>query len=218
MIVQWYSCLHKDIKIAIILCFCTFRLLKMDAAKKSMEIQQQARNNANELSDFLRSMKPWQEEMQAKDKQLLEAARIKKEKELEKTPSAKKLVSPPLIRASKKSCDNSKVKKKSKDGNKTSSESSTKKSENIKAYDYSAWDKFDVEKACEEVDIEVNQSNTKTNDHDQKGQKLDETDNKESDEPEANEEAKRTERLISKQEAVAEKERGNQYFKVSNRF
>ena len=38
----------------------------MDNAQKSMDIQHQVRNNATELNDFLRGMKSWQQEMQAK--------------------------------------------------------------------------------------------------------------------------------------------------------
>ena len=190
----------------------------MDTAQKSMEIQHQVRNNANELNDFLKGMKSWQEEMQAKDKQLLEAARIKKEKELEKSPSARKLVSPPPIRASKKLGDNSRVKKKSKDDTISSGESN-QKDEKIKAYDYSAWDKFDVDKACEKVDDITSRKDTSSNkfpepEDEESGETSDEKD-EENTETNAKEEAERTERLISKQQAVAEKERGNEYFKVS---
>ena len=84
----------------------------METSQKSMELQHQVKNNANELNDFLRGLGSWKAEMQAKDEQLLEAARIRKERELEKTPSSRKLKSPPLVRASKKSEQN-KTKKKS---------------------------------------------------------------------------------------------------------
>merc|ERR1719244_1001955 len=59
----------------------------------------------------------------------------------------------------------------------------------ISSYDYSAWDKFDVEAACEEVENEVEEDSSE-------------------------EEELENERL--RQEAVAEKDRGNQFFKAGN--
>ena len=125
-----------------------------------MDLQHQVKNNANELNDFLRGLGSWKAEMQAKDKQLLEAARIRKEKELEKAPSSKKFKSPPPVRASKKS-EQSKTKKKPKEHNSSeglqekgqnSSEGLQEKGQKLKAYDYAAWDKFDVDTACAEFD------------------------------------------------------------------
>ena len=122
----------------------------MNSNSSTMDIQQQVRNNASELNDFLKGMKTWQQEMQAKDNQLLEAARMKKEKEFDKAPSSRKLISPPPMRTNRKT-DESQKSKTSKDNSSTESTSKVNV-EKIKAYDYSAWDKFDVDKACEDVD------------------------------------------------------------------
>ena len=183
----------------------------MDTAQNSIEIQHQVRNNATELNDFLRGMKTWQEEMQAKDKQLLEAARVKKEKNLEKTPSARKLVSPPPKWATTK-VDTSKALKRGKEGATVNEGNSG--SNRIKAYDYSAWDKFDVEQACQDVDSTTKHPPENTQNITNKEEDLNSPfDIQNNDKKSSKEEAKRT-HLISKQEAVAEKERGNQYFKV----
>ena len=177
-----------------------------------MEIQHQVKNNANELNDFLRGMKSWQQEMQAKDKQLLDAAKIKKEEELEKAPSSRKLVSPPPKRVIKKSEDLSKTKKKSKEA---LIAGASDKLEKIKAYDYSAWDKFDVDKACDEVDKEVSQESPQSerlSGHDIESNHATKSTKSHGDSMSIEE--KRTQNLISKQQAASEKERGNEYFKV----
>ena len=182
----------------------------MNSNNNTMEIQQQVRNNASELNDFLKGMKTWQQEMQAKDDQLLEAARMRKEKELDKAPSSRKLISPPPMRTSRKTDESYKTKNKSKDGFSDESQKQMK-SEKIKAYDYSAWDKFDVDKACDEVDVnakdreESSGMSSKEYPADAKSSKAIKneyvTTNQKSP-------------LIMKQQAVAEKERGNNFLKV----
>ena len=192
--------------------FCTFRF-NMDNAQKSMDIQHQVRNNATELNDFLRGMKSWQQEMQAKDQQLLDAKKLKKEKQLEKEPSTRKLVSPPPKRASKKVEESSKSKtSQSKDV--INPKDNSKNSDRIKAYDYSAWDKFDVDKACNDVDKiepqqEHNGSETECN-----NLEYNSLSKNVKHEHLSTEEDKTNQLLISKQQAAAEKDRGNEYFKV----
>ena len=192
--------------------FCTFRF-NMENSQKSIDIQHQVRNNATELNDFLRGMKSWQQEMQAKDQQLLDAKRLKKEKQLEKEPSTRKLVSPPPKRASKKVDDSSKSKT-SQSKNVINPKDNSNNSERIKAYDYSAWDKFDVDKACNDVDKidpqqEYNESKTECNNLEKNSLPKNATN-----EHLSTEEDKTNQLLISKQQAAAEKDRGNEYFKV----
>ena len=74
--------------------------LKMNGhgeASKGFEVQQQVRQNAEELNDFLRGFSSWQKEMKSKDQQLLEASskrRSDDQTEAIKTPR-RKLSSPP---------------------------------------------------------------------------------------------------------------------------
>ena len=185
----------------------------MTSNTNTMDIQQQVRNNASELNDFLKGMKTWQQEMQAKDNQLLEAARLRKERELDKAPSSRKLISPPPMRTSRKTDESQKIKK-----SKDNSMNDSKKEENIekiKAYDYSAWDRFDVDKACNEIDDKesVSNKNTKTTRPAKKSgiPVVDTSDSANETTHENN-----TSKLILKQQAIAEKERGNNYFKVMN--
>ena len=175
----------------------------MDASIKSLEIQHQVKNNANELNDYLRGLGSWQAEMQAKDQQLLEAARQRKENDLEKIPNTKKLVSPP---PAKRSVDKGAQKTKEKvilvkepEESKCTLPDGNKK---LKAYDYQGWDKFDADQACDEVEKENKETELNS---DSKSDIMKDT---------ANEENERNKRLIIKQEAAAEKERGNEYFKV----
>ena len=184
----------------------------MNSNTNTMEIQQQVRNNASELNDFLKGMKTWQQEMQAKDNQLLEAARLKKEKELDKTPSTRKLISPPPQRTSRKSDESQKSKKMSKEMNKIDSNKKVQ-TEKIKAYDYSGWDKFDVDKACDEIDSEEGQPKITTEATSQKATREASTTNSKSDNTTAHE--NQPSQLILKQQAVSEKELGNAYFKVN---
>ena len=94
----------------------------------------------------------------------------------------------------------------------------SKKEENIekiKAYDYSAWDKFDVDKACNEIDDKesVSNKNTKTTSPAKQSEipVVDTSDSANQTTHENN-----TSKLILKQQAIAEKDRGNNYFKVMN--
>ncbi|XP_076750206.1 RNA polymerase II-associated protein spaghetti [Xylocopa sonorina] len=96
---------------------------------KSILVQQQVKNNADDLQKEFLDMKNWEKQMKLKDDEL------KKE--------ANDEVSLPPVRSKHKGkVTNGSVKQ---NGNDI-------KSKRIKSHDYSAWDKFDVDKACEELD------------------------------------------------------------------
>ncbi|CAG5099629.1 Similar to Rpap3: RNA polymerase II-associated protein 3 (Mus musculus), partial [Cotesia congregata] len=96
---------------------------------KSIEIQKQVRDNSSDLRTEFLDLKYWEEKMK------------KAEAELTNTADDSHQILPPVRR--KKS---SKIKSKTK-------EIGTK-AKRIKSYDYSAWDNFDVDKACEEIEKE----------------------------------------------------------------
>uniref|UniRef100_A0A8D8QR02 RNA polymerase II-associated protein 3 n=1 Tax=Cacopsylla melanoneura TaxID=428564 RepID=A0A8D8QR02_9HEMI len=86
------------------------------------DIQRQIRNNAEDLHRCSRDLKHWEAEMKRKDLELSEQL-------------SKKDI-PPI----RKKCKTD------------PSGSSEEKPNRISAFDYSAWDKFDVDKACDELD------------------------------------------------------------------
>ncbi|XP_078717203.1 RNA polymerase II-associated protein 3 isoform X1 [Lampetra fluviatilis] len=160
------------------------------AQAKAAELQLQMRHNAEELHDFLRDMEAWEGDIKSKD------AQLRGEQAGGDAASAQNL--PPvrnkdLRRKKRKKIDN------------TASdciENGVKhgKSEvRIKSYDYSAWDKFDVEKAVAETD-------------------RDSTPECETEEDEDEEvaERKKYEELRAKQQALIEKDKGNEYFKTGD--
>ncbi|XP_043802645.1 RNA polymerase II-associated protein 3 [Apis laboriosa] len=98
---------------------------------KSILMQKQVKNNAEDLQKEFLDMKNWEEQMKRKDDEL------RKERNYQ--------VTLPPIRTKHKN----KIKKISKKINEIDT-----KSKKIKSYDYSAWDKFDVDKACKEIDEE----------------------------------------------------------------
>uniref|UniRef100_A0A1B6MSF2 RNA polymerase II-associated protein 3 n=1 Tax=Graphocephala atropunctata TaxID=36148 RepID=A0A1B6MSF2_9HEMI len=96
-------------------------------------IQKQIKDNTEDLHNFVRDLKHWEDEMKRKDRQLSNDQNDE--------------ILPPVRRA--------KVSSKS-PTNKPKSDNNTKK--RIPSYDYKTWDNFDVEKACEEVDNEGNKN------------------------------------------------------------
>ena len=111
---------------------------------KVLEVQQQVKNNASDLNDYLRDLDSWTKQMQTKDQQLIEAKKKKKKSDQsvctvkgEKEQSNKDIQKE--ITPSKKQ----KIEKK------VTTPSSLK---SAKPRDYSEWDKFDVDAACEDVD------------------------------------------------------------------
>ncbi|KAH0539309.1 RNA polymerase II-associated protein 3 [Cotesia glomerata] len=96
---------------------------------KSIEIQKQVRDNSSDLRTEFLDMKYWEEKMK------------KAEAELTNTADDSHQILPPVRK--KKS---SRIKSKTKENG--------TKAKRIKSYDYSAWDNFDADKACEEIEKE----------------------------------------------------------------
>lgn len=163
-------------------------------ADKVLQVQVQARRNAEELSDYMRDLVNWQREMQAKDRQLLRQKRgltaaapvppdpdtsdiVQEEESLNPSPPGADLRSGPA-----------------------GANGPPSGSSKIKAYEYEKWDKFDVDKACEEVDSNGLSAAT------MKAPARGAAAVQEGLSPE-----------VLRQQAVVEKEKGNQFFKVPDR-
>nr|XP_006820808.1 PREDICTED: RNA polymerase II-associated protein 3-like [Saccoglossus kowalevskii] len=149
--------------------------------EKALEIQNQVRQNAAELNEFLSSMNQWEANVKKKDQKLKQQKEGSDVKEEESLPPVRNSV----VRPKKK-------KKKEKTLEKERAKEEEKK-RRIRSYDFKAWDKFDVDKACAELD---------SDNEDKKSSSEYETDS------EAELEAER-----SRQQAIVEKDRGNAYFK-----
>ncbi|XP_071445220.1 RNA polymerase II-associated protein 3-like isoform X2 [Hetaerina americana] len=91
-------------------------------------IQKLVKENAEDLSTYLRDLKNWEADIKKKDAEL---RGIDTEEELY-----------PEIRS----------KQKESYGNKGAKASAPQKKKRISAFDYESWDKLDVEKVCEEID------------------------------------------------------------------
>jgi len=163
-----------------------------------VEVQRDIKQNAEEVQDYLRDLNSWTEDIKKKDEQLI--------KNKTENPPNQNL---PPVRSGKietKSIKSNKKSSKTSNGsssilrNALSNEGPPSKKEKsgskdkIKSYEYDKWAKFDVDAACADVD----------GDHEDDA----ETSEDESEEEEAMED----ERL--RQQAVEEKERGNQFFKA----
>ena len=108
-----------------------------------MELQQQVRQNSDELQGFLREIGSWTKQMELKDEQL---------KNKKASREINKQASEPL-----RSVDE--LKRKSVGFSESPCTDLEKKSKveisdkpKLKSYDYDAWSKFDVDKAIEEID------------------------------------------------------------------
>ena len=155
---------------------------------KVLEVQQQVKNNAADLNDYLRDLDSWTKQMETKDEQLKQAKKNKKSQEQNSrssssSQSSSKDVKEVLNRELKK--ESSSPPKKPK---KEIIVNNTKPSKSVKPRDYSEWDKFDVDAACEEAE-------------------------ESSEDEEDLDEVEEIEDEMKKVEAVAEKERGNDWFK-----
>ena len=152
---------------------------------KVVEVQRQVKNNATDLNDYLRDLDNWTKQMENKDEQLKQAKKKKKLEEngqIQKSPVSTKVV---------KEEQNREIKKDASPPKKAKTETvkpQVVSSKSVKPRDYSEWDKFDVDAACDDVDQKSS----------------DESDLE--DEEDIGDEMKRV-------EAVAEKERGNDWFK-----
>lgn len=137
----------------------------------SVLLQKQIRDNSEVLQNFMRDLKHWEKEMKRKDEAL-------------KGESSDPIL-PPVRRKVNKTSNNSA------NNNRISDEKPKKR---IASYDYSAWDKLDVEKMCEEIQC-VNEEE----------EELDQT-----------EVTAETDEKHKREYAMYEKDLGNQYVKQGN--
>ncbi|NWR26834.1 RPAP3 protein, partial [Tachuris rubrigastra] len=148
----------------------------MNAPSKTIELQLQMKQNAEELQDFVRELESWEKDIKEVDSELRKQSGVPEE-------------NLPPIR-------NKAFKKKKKSKTKVTSKitSEENKKNKIKSYDYEAWGKLDVDKILEELDKE------------------DSTHDSVSPESDSEEDGIR----IDAEKALAEKEKGNNYFKQGN--
>lgn len=96
---------------------------------KSILMQKQVKDNAEDLQKEFLDMKNWEEQMRCKDEQL------RKEK-------SGQITLPPIRSKHKNKAKNASAKK----------DQGDTKSKRIKSHDYSAWEKFDADKECRKID------------------------------------------------------------------
>lgn len=155
---------------------------------QSVAIQHQIRHNAEELHNYLRDLQQWKEEISRKEKEISEQI-VPEEQDL-----------PPIrgsrgVRRSKISVVSKNKKNKEKSTSKENTTcKSTEKPKRIKSYDYDAWAKYDVDKACEEVDSDEGKKEESSTE--------DGSDNEDYE----------VEHL--KEQALIEKEKGNEFFNM----
>lgn len=155
----------------------------MSGGNKAIELQLQMRQNSEDLHSFMRELDSWEEDIKKKDEQLRTGGQLGEEKKL-----------PPIRNKDYKTKLREKKKKKPVsasnglgEGNGDEETVEKKQATKIKGYDYRSWDKFDVDKALEEVDKE--ESPAESNDSDSEDTSVD------------------------RENALAEKEKGNMFFK-----
>ncbi|PNF40621.1 hypothetical protein B7P43_G05929 [Cryptotermes secundus] len=93
-------------------------------------LQKQVRDNAEDLRNHMQELKNWEAEMKRKESELLASA------------SGNQALPPVRSKIKRTSIDQ-----------KSKHEKQNERPVRISGYDYTAWDKFDVDKACEELDI-----------------------------------------------------------------
>ncbi|XP_024890607.1 RNA polymerase II-associated protein 3 isoform X1 [Temnothorax curvispinosus] len=96
------------------------------ALDNSILMQKQVRDNSEDLQSELLDLKNWEEQMKRKEQKILNE-RIGQQ------------IIPPVRSKNKKKCEIKEMK-------------TSTNSKRIKSYDYTSWDKFDINKACKEVD------------------------------------------------------------------
>lgn len=154
----------------------------MSGGNKAVELQLQMRQNAEDLHSFMRELDSWEEDIKKKDEQLRTGGQPGEEKKL-----------PPVRNKDYKTKLREKKKKKQASagnglgGGNGDEATGDKKQVKIKGYDYRSWDKFDVDKALEEMDKE--ESPAESNESDSEDISVD------------------------REKAMAEKEKGNMFFK-----
>ncbi|XP_055367090.1 RNA polymerase II-associated protein 3 isoform X2 [Betta splendens] len=145
----------------------------MSGGNKAMELQLQMRQNAEDLHSFMRELESWETEIKKKDDELSTGGIQEVQRKL------------PPVRNKKKMREKKKKKEPSDKGDIKQEE--PQQASRINAFDYRSWDKFDVDKALDEMDKE--ESPAESN---------------ESDSEEA---------PVNQERALAEKEKGNKFFK-----
>uniref|UniRef100_G1SHA2 RNA polymerase II-associated protein 3 n=1 Tax=Oryctolagus cuniculus TaxID=9986 RepID=G1SHA2_RABIT len=108
----------------------------MTSANKTVELQLQVKQNAEELQDFMRDLENWEKDIKQKDLELRRQNGVPEE------------ILPPIRNGSFRK----KKKGKAKEASKKTKEENTKN--RIKSYDYEAWAKLDVDSILEELDKE----------------------------------------------------------------
>ncbi|KAK9975495.1 hypothetical protein ABG768_020751 [Culter alburnus] len=142
------------------------------SGNKAVELQIQMRQNAEDLQSFMKELNNWEEEIKKKDQQL----RTGNTNETPKTL--------PPVRNKDYKKTKKRVKRQTNGGGDLKDQTQTQR---IKSYDYQAWDKFDVEKTLESMDVE--ESPVQSNESDSEVIQVD------------------------RDLALTEKEKGNQFFK-----
>ncbi|KAM9704938.1 LOW QUALITY PROTEIN: RNA polymerase II-associated protein 3 [Menidia menidia] len=143
----------------------------MSGGGKAIELQLQMRQNAEDLHSFMRELETWETDIKQKDEHLRTEGAPEGERKL-----------PPVRNKDYRAKMKEKRRKKEPTGQGDPEES--KQAPRIKAYDYRSWDKFDVDKALEEVDKQ-----------------------------ESSNESDSEEQASDPEKALAEKEKGNRLFK-----
>lgn len=154
-----------------------------------VKIQHEIRSNAEELQDFLRDLRQWKQDMKRKELELNEQI-FPEDEEL-----------PPIRGHRGKNKGKISVVSKNKKNREKSTEKKVGMSEllmdkpkRISSSDYAAWEKFDVERACDDLDKE-------TGDPKETDSAEEETSDNEDFETE-----------YQKDQAIIEKEKGNEFF------
>jgi len=159
-----------------------------------MGVQKQVKDNAEDVNDFLKDLDSWAADMTLKDNKLREQKLINSPNKETSSVDRSSTRDAPTTITMKHNKQKTKPPKNARKEKETKSKGivpSPPKKEKIKAYEYDKWDRFDVDDECSKVDAEASASS--------------------SDEEMEMEEVMQDERL--KQQAVAEKERGNEFFK-----
>ncbi|XP_077026789.1 RNA polymerase II-associated protein 3 [Tamandua tetradactyla] len=108
----------------------------MTSTNKSVELQLQVKQNAEELQDFMRDLENWEKDIKQKDMELRRQNGVPEEN------------LPPIRNGNFRK----KKKRKAKESSKKTKEENTKN--RIKSYDYEAWAKLDVDSILDELDKE----------------------------------------------------------------
>jgi len=170
------------------------------AEHKPVLLQQQIKQNATELEDFLRDLRNWERDIKRRDEELTRLG--KQETGGEEFPAVRSnKATNQMTNGSRETKKKKAASVKQKSNGFTKTEEKERKKERIKSSDYSAWDKFDIDKAIEEVDQST------AAEGDSEGGSGGETSSEDEDEL-------HLQRKI--QEANMEKEKGNECFKLGN--